>query len=74
MMRCPQSKNAPPSRGLGSDMLVKVIVIFLTVMAMIGMIGKLLFPDRLPRLNGQRCKSCGKPRIGRASCACGGRA
>lgn len=55
-------------------MLVKTIFIFLAAMALIGMVGKLLFPKAMPRLGKSRCKSCGKPRIGRQDCTCGGRA
>jgi hypothetical protein len=54
-------------------MLVKVIVIFLAAMALIGMIGKVLFPNAVPRLAQRRCRTCGKPRIGRADCDCRGR-
>ncbi len=54
-------------------MLVKVILLFLAAMALIGMIGKLLFPNAMPRLAQRRCKTCGKPRIGKAGCDCGGR-
>ena len=60
-------------------MLIKVIFLFLLVMAAIGMIGNALFPGRLGglarrKLTGQsatRCKRCGKPRIGKAECNCG---
>lgn len=55
-------------------MLVKTILIFLAAMALIGMIGKVLFPKAMPRLGLARCKSCGKPRVGRGDCTCGGRA
>lgn len=60
-------------------MLIKVILLFLLVMAAIGLIGNALFPGRLAgmarrRLTGTaavRCKRCGKPRIGKADCNCG---
>lgn len=56
-------------------MLVKTILIFLLAMALVGMIGKALFPNAVRRITGlNRCKTCGKPRIGRAPCTCGGRA
>ncbi|WP_225027996.1 hypothetical protein [Xinfangfangia pollutisoli] len=58
-------------------MLIKVILVFLLAMALVGMLGKLLFPDR-PGLLGRRrrataCRSCGKPLIGKGPCSCRGR-
>jgi len=51
-------------------MLVKIIVVFLLVMALIGMIGKLLFPGTMPRLSRTRpCPDCRRPLIGK-SCNC----
>jgi hypothetical protein len=55
-------------------MLLKIILVFLLAMVLVGMVGKLLFPDRF-RLRrptaAARCKACGRPLIGR-SCDCGG--
>ncbi|MBP9181606.1 MAG: hypothetical protein KBF78_00630 [Fuscovulum sp.] len=56
-------------------MLVKVILLFLAAMALVGMVGKLLFPGALPRLSrkAKYCPDCGRPMIGR-SCTCKGKA
>lgn len=63
---------------MGFDMLVKVILLFLLAMALIGMIGKVLFPDATSRLMRRKkavsaCRSCGKPLIGKGNCTCGGK-
>jgi hypothetical protein len=56
-------------------MLVKIIFLFLLAMALVGMLGKLLFPDRMPRLARRKaCPRCGRPMIGRGPCDCGGKA
>ncbi len=60
-------------------MLVKVIFLFLLVMLLIGMIGKLVFPGRpggLARLRravtkAPTCPRCGRYMIGRTGCECG---
>lgn len=57
-------------------MLVKVIIFFLLVMALIGMVGKVLFPGAVPRItrqSGKYCSNCGRPLIGK-SCDCKGKA
>lgn len=53
-------------------MLVKIILLFLLAMGLVGMIGKLLFPNALPKFSrrGTRaCARCGRPLIGK-SCNC----
>lgn len=58
-------------------MLVKIILVFLLAMVLLGMLGKLLFPGRGPRLTGRRvttCPDCGRPRIGKGPCLCGRKA
>ncbi len=53
-------------------MLVKVILVFLLAMALVGMIGKLLFPGSMPRLSRKgmkTCPDCRRPMIGK-SCNC----
>ena len=65
-------------------MIWKVIIVFLCAMALVGMVGKLLFPDA--RLMGRRagsgpqkkrggagvviCNDCGRPQLGKAACGC----
>lgn len=58
-------------------MLVKIILVFLLAMVLLGMLGKLLFPGRGPRLMRRpaaACPACGRPRIGKEACLCGRKA
>ena len=53
-------------------MFIKVVTLFLLVMVLIGMVGKVLFPSQTPRMtrrSGKYCPDCGRPRIGK-SCGC----
>ena len=60
-------------------MLVKIILVFLLGMALVGMIGKALFPGRLGRIARVRrkslkppvCSKCGRYIIGSSGCDCG---
>lgn len=56
-------------------MLVKAVILFLAVMAVIawigGLVGKLRGPRDPRRLSGRACPSCGRPRIGKGPCPCG---
>jgi hypothetical protein len=61
-------------------MLFKVAILFLGGMALIGLIGKWLFPGtvrrmvrNLPVVGAARCKSCGRYLIGRGGCDCKGK-
>ena len=63
-------KNALPLRGLVSDMLFKVIFVFLAFMAVLAIFGKYRFPGQ-DRLAAAKCKGCGRYRIGKGSCSCG---
>lgn len=58
--------------------MVKAVILFLCVMAAIGMIANWLMPGRFaltPRkrlaLPVAKCPACGRPRIGKGSCPCG---
>ncbi|MFM2355098.1 MAG: hypothetical protein RLZZ528_834 [Pseudomonadota bacterium] len=53
-------------------MLIKTILLFLVVMAVLGVFGRIRFggPPRGPGT----CKSCGRPLIGKGPCGCGGQA
>lgn len=59
-------------------MLFKIILIFLLAMVLVGMIGKVLFPDALSRslrratVRPPVCKSCGRYVIGKR-CDCAGK-
>lgn len=49
-------------------MIIKVVLIFLVVMALLGVFGRM----RLPRLlSSKKCPKCGRPRIGKGPCPCG---
>ncbi|MEX0303367.1 MAG: hypothetical protein AB3N24_13190 [Leisingera sp.] len=56
-------------RVSGSDVLFKIVAIFLVVMAVLAMFGKLRFPGQ-KQINSRRCPSCGRFRIGKGPCAC----
>ncbi|WP_112308928.1 hypothetical protein [Pseudogemmobacter bohemicus] len=55
-------------------MIWKIILIFLCAMALVGMIGKVMFPNaRMLRgrpARGGKCQNCGRPLIGRGPCDC----
>lgn len=60
-------------------MLFKIIFVFLLSMVLVGMVGKVLFPNKLDRLMQLRmrrlkapvCPSCGRYMIGQTGCDCG---
>lgn len=54
-------------------MIVKIVTIFLAVMALLAMIGRLRLPgrDTMSRLGTRKCKGCGRYRIGKGPCSCG---
>jgi len=56
-------------------MLLKGMTLFLVVMAVLAMFGKLRLPPgkkNTPRI-GARCPACGRPKIGAGPCPCGGK-
>jgi len=59
-------------RGSGSDVLFKIITLFLLGMAVLAMLGKLKLPGQ-KRLASQKCPRCGRYRIGKGPCPCGNR-
>ncbi len=54
-----------------SDVILKIVSLFLVFMAVLAMFGRL----RMPRIGLSRskgkCAACGRPRIGRGPCPCG---
>lgn len=60
-------------------MLIKIVILFLGGMALIGMIGKVLFPDAFRRIGSKRaavgrasrCRRCGRYLLGKGDCDCG---
>ncbi|WP_425043183.1 hypothetical protein [Primorskyibacter sp. S87] len=57
-------------RVLGCDVILKIVSLFLVVMAVLAMFGKLKVPGS-KRLASARCPRCGRFRIGKGPCACG---
>ncbi|WP_350141403.1 hypothetical protein [Roseovarius sp.] len=55
--------------GSGSDMVVKIVVLFLVAMGVLAMFGKLRFPGQ-KRLAAAKCRKCGRYRIGKEPCSC----
>jgi hypothetical protein len=58
-------------------MLFKVIIVFLGLMVLVALIGRVLFPSALPRVlrkrqGTPRCARCGRHLIGQKTCDCGG--
>lgn len=51
------------------EVIFKIVTLFLVVMAVLAMFGKLAFPGK-KRLNAARCPSCGRFKIGKAPCGC----
>jgi hypothetical protein len=56
-------------RGLGFDMIVKIVVLFLVFMGVMAMFGKLRFPGQ-QKLASAKCPKCGRFRIGKGPCNC----
>ncbi len=69
-MRSARSKTAPPSPGSVSDVLLKIVSLFLVGMVVLGMFGKLRFPGQ-KKLTSMKCPRCGRYRIGSGPCPCG---
>lgn len=66
------SRNAPPLPGSVSDVLAKIVAIFLVVIAVLGMFGKFRMPGAA-RLSEKKCSRCGRYRIGKGPCSCEGK-
>jgi hypothetical protein len=56
-------------------MLVKAMILFLGAIALVGMIGRLFFPQAARRIGGlrapSRCPVCGTWQVGSGPCPCG---
>lgn len=52
-------------------MLSKIVILFLVFIAVLAMLGKLHWIGG-PRLKNAKCSKCGRFRIGKGPCACGG--
>lgn len=60
---------APRLRVTGSDVISKIILLFLAFIAVLAMFGKFRIPG-VKRLTGAKCPKCGRYRIGKGPCAC----
>ena len=54
---------------MASDVIIKIVSLFLVGMAVLAMFGKLRFPGQ-KRLQSAKCPSCGRYRIGKGPCPC----
>ena len=60
-------------RALASDVIVKIVTLFLIAIAVLAMFGRLRV--RLPgrdRLTSSKCRRCGRYKIGKGPCPCEG--
>ena len=53
-----------------SEMIFKIVTLFLVFMGVLAMFGKLRYPGQ-KRLQSAKCPKCGRFRIGKGPCACG---
>ena len=51
-------------------MILKIVFLFLAVMAVLAMFGRVRFPGQ-QKLANRKCPKCGRYRIGRGPCSCG---
>lgn len=68
-MPWPPSRNGRTTPGSASDVLVKIVILFLVAMGVLAMFGRLRFPGQ-KRLNDAKCPRCGRYRIGKGPCSC----
>lgn len=68
-MRLQRSRNAPISRVTASDVVIKIVILFLVFMGVMAMFGKLRIPGQ-KRLSSAKCPKCGRYRIGKGPCSC----
>ena len=68
----PKSRNVPIGPGLGCDMIVKAVTLFLVGMAVLAMFGKLRFGKGrfLSGKTAKSCPKCGRHLIGKGPCPC----
>ena len=65
----PGLKKKSPMQGLGFNMILKIVFLFLIGMVVLAMFGRLRLPGQ-KSLESRRCQSCGRFRIGRSECNC----
>lgn len=59
-------------RGSVSDMVFKIVALFLVFMGVLGWFGKMHWIGG-KTLTQKKCPSCGRYRIGKGDCSCGGK-
>ena len=52
------------------DVILKIVSIFLIVMVVLAMFGRLRIPGK-KQLDAKKCPGCGRFRIGKGPCSCG---
>ena len=62
-------RNGLTTPGLASDVIVKIVILFLVFMGVMAMFGKLRFPGQ-QKLASAKCPKCGRFRIGKGPCQC----
>ena len=55
--------------GLGFDMILKIVFVFLIGMIVLAMFGRMRLPGQ-KSLEAHRCHNCGRFHIGRSECDC----
>ncbi len=68
-MRLQPLKSAQNLQGSGSEMIFKIVTLFLVGMGVLAMFGKLTYPGK-KRLQSAKCPKCGRYRIGKGPCPC----
>lgn len=69
-MRWAELRSVLLLHALGSEVIFKIVSLFLVAMAVLAMFGKLKFPGQ-KKLESVRCPHCGRFKIGKGPCACG---
>lgn len=66
--------------GTASDVIIKIVTLFLIGMGVLAMFGRLRMPPAIRKITERRkdlppkpktCKRCGAPRVGTGPCPCG---
>ena len=64
----PGLKRGPPTPGLVCNVILKAVLLFLIVIGVLAMFGKMRMPDR--RMMTGKCPDCGRYRFGKGPCLC----